>query len=95
MLADTAFASDIGDFFAAQRQAYPGNAEQLFLLEADALRDWEGEALKAYDRGLTTFPRSFSLLYGRAMVHEQRDSSAQWKRISAVFWRRTPIMRPH
>ncbi|MEK9534615.1 MAG: tetratricopeptide repeat protein, partial [Halieaceae bacterium] len=70
LLADTAFASDIRDFFAAQRQAYPGNAEQLFLLEADALRDWEGEALKAYDRGLTTFPRSFSLLYGRAMVHE-------------------------
>ena len=70
LLADTAFASDIRGFFAAQRQAYPGNAEQLFLLEADALRDWKGEALKAYDRGLTTFPRSFSLLYGRAMVHE-------------------------
>ena len=70
LLADTAFASDIRDFFEAQRRAFPGNAEQLFLLEADALRDWDGEALKAYDRGLTTFPRSFSLLYGRAMVHE-------------------------
>lgn len=70
LLADTAFASDIRDFFEAQRRAFPGNAEQLFLLEADALRDWDGEALKAYDRGLTAFPRSFSLLYGRAMVHE-------------------------
>ena len=70
LLADTAFASDIRDFFEAQRRAFPGNAEQLFLLEADALRDWHGEALKAYDRGLTAFPRSFSLLYGRAMVHE-------------------------
>ena len=70
LLADTAFASDIRDFFEEQRRAYPGNAEQLFLLEADALRDWEGESLKAYDRGLTAFPRSFSLLYGRAMVHE-------------------------
>ena len=70
LLADTAFASDIRDFFEAQRRAFPGNAEQLFLLEADALRDWGGEALKAYDRGLTAFPRSFSLLYGRAMVHE-------------------------
>jgi len=70
LLADTAFASDIRDFFEAQRRAFPGNAEQLFLLEADALRDWDGEALEAYDRGLTAFPRSFSLLYGRAMVHE-------------------------
>lgn len=70
LLADTAFASDIRDFFEAQRRAFPGNAEQLFLLEADALRDWDGEALKAYDRGLTAYPRSFSLLYGRAMVHE-------------------------
>ena len=70
LLADTAFASDIRDFFEAQRRAFPGNAEQLFLLEADALRDWDGEALRAYDRGLTAFPRSFSLLYGRAMVHE-------------------------
>ncbi len=70
LLADTAFASDIRDFFEAQRRAFPGNAEQLFLLEADALRDWDVEALKAYDRGLTAFPRSFSLLYGRAMVHE-------------------------
>lgn len=70
LLADTAFASDIRDFFEAQRRAFPGNAEQLFLLEADALRDWDGESLKAYDRGLTAFPRSFSLLYGRAMVHE-------------------------
>ena len=70
LLAETAFASDIRGFFGAQRQAYPGNAEQLFLLEADALRDWEGESLKAYDRGLTAFPSSFSLLYGRAMTHE-------------------------
>ena len=70
LLADTAFASDIRDFFETQRRAFPSNAEQLFLLEADALGDWDGEALKAYDRGLTAFPRSFSLLYGRAMVHE-------------------------
>ena len=70
LLADTAFASDIRDFFEEQRRAYPGNAEQPFLLEAAALRDWEGESRKAYDRGLTAFPRSFSLLYGRAMVHE-------------------------
>ena len=70
LLADTAFASDISAFFGAQRQAHPGNAEQLFLLEANALRDWEGESLKAFDRGLTAFPRSFSLLYGRAMTHE-------------------------
>ena len=70
LLADTAFASDIRAFFGAQRQTYPGDAEQLFLIEADALRDWEGESLKAYDRGLTAFPSSFSLLYGRAMTHE-------------------------
>ena len=70
LLIDTAFASDIKTFFDHQRRAYPSAAEQLFLLEADSLRDWSGESLKAYDRGLTTFPQSFSLLYGRAMVHE-------------------------
>ena len=70
LLADTAFASDIRAFFEDQRRDYPGNAEQLFLLEADALSDWEGEALKAYDRGLIAFPQSFPLLYGRAMAHE-------------------------
>lgn len=70
LLSDTAFASDIKTFFENQRRMYPSAAEQLFLLEADSLRDWEGEALKAYDRGLIAFPQSFSLLYGRAMVHE-------------------------
>jgi tetratricopeptide (TPR) repeat protein len=70
LLIDTAFASDIKTFFDDQRRAYPSAAEQLFLLEADSLRDWSGESLRAYDRGLIAFPQSFSLLYGRAMVHE-------------------------
>tara|TARA_B100001057_G_scaffold472211_1_gene535266 strand:- start:400 stop:2124 length:1725 start_codon:yes stop_codon:yes gene_type:complete len=70
LLIDTSFASDIKTFFDNQRRAYPSAAEQLFLLEADSLRDWSGESLKAYDRGLIAFPKSFSLLYGRAMVHE-------------------------
>ena len=70
LLIDTAFASDIKTFFDDQRRAFPTAAEQLFLLEADSLRDWSGESLKAYDRGLIAFPQSFSLLYGRAMVHE-------------------------
>ena len=70
LLIDTAFASDIKTFFDDQRRAFPSAAEQLFLLEADSLRDWPGESLKAYDRGLIAFPQSFSLLYGRAMVHE-------------------------
>ena len=70
LLIDTAFASDIKAFFDDQRRAYPNAAEQLFLLEADSLRDWSGESIKAYDRGLIAFPQSFSLLYGRAMVHE-------------------------
>ncbi len=70
LLIDTAFASDIKAFFDNQRRAYPNAAEQLFLLEADSLRDWSGESIKAYDRGLIAFPQSFSLLYGRAMVHE-------------------------
>ena len=70
LLIETAFASDIKTFFDDQRRAYPSAAEQLFLLEADSLRDWSGESLKAYDRGLIAFPQSFSLLYGRAMVHE-------------------------
>ena len=74
ILIDTAFASDIRHFFQAQRRTYPSAAEQLFLLEADSLRDWEGESLAAYDRGLNAFPQSFSLLYGRAMIHESQGS---------------------
>ena len=74
VLIDTAFASDIRQFFDAQRRTYPSSAEQLFLLEAESLRDWSGESLEAYDRGLGAFPQSFSLLYGRAMIHESEGS---------------------
>ena len=74
VLIDTAFASDIRQFFDAQRRTYPSSAEQLFLLEAESLRDWSGESLEAYDRGLAAFPQSFSLLYGRAMIHESEGS---------------------
>jgi len=74
VLIDTAFASDIRQFFDAQRRTYPSAAEQLFLLEAESLRDWSGESLEAYDRGLAAFPQSFSLLYGRAMIHESEGS---------------------
>ena len=74
VLMDTAFASDIRQFFDAQRRTYPSSAEQLFLLEAESLRDWSGESLEAYDRGLAAFPQSFSLLYGRAMIHESEGS---------------------
>jgi tetratricopeptide (TPR) repeat protein len=74
VLIDTAFASDIRQFFDAQRSTYPSAAEQLFLLEAESLRDWSGESLEAYDRGLGAFPQSFSLLYGRAMIHESEGS---------------------
>ena len=76
LLIETAFASDIKAFFASQRRAYPSAAEQLFLIEADSLRDWEGESLKTYDQGLIAFPESFSLLYGRAMTHEAEGSYA-------------------
>jgi Flp pilus assembly protein TadD len=74
ILIDTAFASDIRQFFHDQRRIYPSAAEQLFLLEAESLRDWAGESLAAYDRGLSAFPQSFSLLYGRAMIHESEGS---------------------
>jgi tetratricopeptide (TPR) repeat protein len=74
ILIDTAFASDIRQFFHDQRRIYPSAAEQLFLLEAESLRDWAGESLAAYDRGLSAFPQSFSLLYGRAMIHESEGT---------------------
>ena len=74
ILIDTAFASDIRQFFHDQRRSYPSAAEQLFLLEAESLRDWAGESLAAYDRGLSAFPQSFSLLYGRAMIHESEGA---------------------
>ena len=85
VLIDTAFASDIRQFFDAQRRTYPSSAEQLFLLEAESLRDWSGESLEAYDRGLSAFPQSFSLLYGRAMIHESEGSYGRWNRIFVAY----------
>ena len=70
LLEETGFLNDIQAFFDAQRRRFPSAAEQLFLLEAESLKEWPGERMNTYDRGLIAFPNSFSLLYGRAMVYE-------------------------
>ena len=88
LLIDTAFASDIKTFFDDQRRAYPSAAEQLFLLEADSLRDWSGESLKAYDRGLIAFPQSFSLSMAARWCTSQKANWERWKTTCAAFSRR-------
>ena len=70
LLEETGFLADIQAFFDGQRRRFPSAAEQLFLLEAESLKEWPGERMSTYDRGLIAFPNSFSLLYGRAMVYE-------------------------
>ncbi len=66
--------AEVNEFFLTQRLRHPRAAEQLFLLEAEAVSNWPGASLEIYNSGLQVFPKSFSLLYGRAMAHEELGS---------------------
>lgn len=58
--------------FRNARDMSPGQAEQLFALEARLLVDRGAleRAIQSYDEGLTIFRESLALQYGRAMAHE-------------------------
>ena len=60
------------EVFHAARATSPGQAEALFLLQAELLqeRDLIADAIKVLSEGLQDFPESLSLLYARAMAEE-------------------------
>jgi len=60
------------DGFRRSRARNPGQAEQLYAVEAEVLREI-GEvelAIDVYTEALDLFPESMTLRYGRAMAHE-------------------------
>lgn len=59
---------------ASARGKLPANAEQLYLMEAEALaRHGYGEdSLQAFNSGLVKFPMSVPLYYSRSLVREQQ-----------------------
>ena len=59
--------------FRRQRQAYPGQAEPLYALEAELLAQagLKDDALAVYNEAVLAFPESNTLLYARSMLAEQ------------------------
>ena len=59
--------------FRRQRQAYPGQAEPLYALEAELLAQagLKDDALAVYNAAVLAFPESNNLLYARSMLAEQ------------------------
>ena len=59
--------------FRRQRQAYPGQAEPLYALEAELLAQTglKDDALAVYNEAVLAFPESNNLLYARSMLAEQ------------------------
>ena len=66
------------DGFSRSRAQNPGQAEQLYGLEAQLLRDIEEleSAIEVYTEALDLFPESMNLQYGRAMTFEMLDDIA-------------------
>ena len=66
---------DFRDGFRRTRARNPGQAEQLYSIEAELLNEiGETErAIQVYTEALDLFPESMSLRYGRAMAHETLD----------------------
>ncbi|MDG1064617.1 MAG: tetratricopeptide repeat protein [Luminiphilus sp.] len=63
---------DFQDGFRRTRRNHPGQAEQLYGLEAELLGEIDEKelAIAVYSEALDLFPESVSLLYGRAMTFE-------------------------
>ena len=70
------------DGFTRSRAQYPGQAEQLYTLEAQLLREIDEleSAVEVYSEALDLFPESMSLQYGRAMTYEALDDFAGMER---------------
>lgn len=79
LLADDQQFERYGSWFAAQREAQPGRAEQLYGLEADILgrSGYLQGSRAALNEGLAAFPESGSLRYARAMLAEQQGQLDQ------------------
>lgn len=69
---------DIDEFFSAARRKNNDQAERLFLLEAETLKEAQlrSRAMAAFDAGVTAYPTSMPLLYGRAMLRENQGDFA-------------------
>lgn len=79
LLLDNGDAALLASAFDEARAANPGQAEQLFMLQANLLeeRHQTDEALATYDQALDIFPDSLALQYARAMTHEQLGDIAR------------------
>ncbi len=72
LLLDDGDSLNYSTLFSNARDVSPGQAEQLFAIEARLLvdRGTLQRAIEVYDRGLSIFQESLALQYGRAMAHE-------------------------
>jgi len=79
LLLDDGDPSRVEAAFEEARAANPGQAEQLFMLQANLFeeRDLIDRALATYDQALAIFTDSLALQYARAMTHEQRGDIAK------------------
>jgi len=78
--------------FSNARQINPGQAERLYLLQADMLREWEflERAIDVLTEALALFPTSMPLQYGRAMTWELLDDIAASERDLRAILEREP-----
>ena len=69
---------DLDDFFSDARRKNSDQAERLFLLEAEILKEAQlrSRAMTAFNTGIAAYPASMPLLYGRAMLHENQGDIA-------------------
>lgn len=69
---------DLEAFFSDARRKNSDQAERLFLLEAEILKESQrrSRAMMAFDTGIAAYPRSMPLLYGRAMLRENQGDIA-------------------
>ena len=78
LLVSTEDPRDFDAFFTNARHAHVVQAERLYLLEAELLKEagMGNRAMAAFDVGIDTFPGSMPLLYGRAMLRESAGDIA-------------------
>ena len=73
LLLDDGNLEDFSRAFISARSQYPGQAERLYMLQANLLdeRDQIQDAIDVYTDALTIFTESLPLQYARAMTHER------------------------
>lgn len=70
------------DMFVTARRRNPGQAERLYMLQADLLRQYAlvPSAIEVYSEALEVLPESLPLRYGRAMAFESEGDIAAMER---------------